>query len=118
MNEGMTLLILSVFDVFIMGFGIYMLFSAVKMKQTKEIGTLLLAEEEVKKCKQKENLAEFFYWREAVMGCVFVLFGVIRLLDKFVLKIGGMLDIMLMVALLATALWFFKSLQTARARFL
>jgi len=118
MNEMMTLLILSVFDFVILGFGIYLFFSGMKMRKTKEIGTLVLTEEEVKRCENKEALADFFYWREAVMGGIFVLFGAFRLLDKFVLKIGGMLDIALMVVLLITALWFYKSLMTAREKFL
>ena len=118
MNEMMTLLILSSIDAIILVFGIYLIFSGIRMKKTKEPGTLVLTEEEVKRCLQKEALAEFFCWREEVMGVVFVMFGTIRLLDKFVLKIGGMLDIALMVILLITALWFFKCLQTARANFL
>lgn len=118
MNEMMTLLILSVIDAIILVFGIYLIFSGIKMKKTKEPGTLVLTEEEVKKCQQKEALADFFYWREEVMGVVFAVFGTIRLLDKFVLKIGGILDVALMVTLLITALWFFKCLQTARANFL
>lgn len=118
MNETVTLLILSAFDVIILIFGIYLIFSGMKTKKTKEIGTLVLTEEEIRRCEQKEALADFLYWREAVMGSVFVLFGVIRLLDKYLLKIGGVLDITLMVVLLVTAFWFFKCLQTARAQFL
>jgi len=118
MNETMTLLILAAFDIVILIFGIYLFVSGVKMQKTKEPGTLILTEEEVKKCKDKEALADFFYWREEVMGGIFVLFGVIRLLDKFVLKIGGVLDIVLMVVLIVTALWFYKGLMTARMKFL
>ena len=118
MNETMTLLILSVFDIAILGFGLYLFFAGMKMKSTKEIGTLVLTEEEVKRCENKEELAEFFCWREVLMGCIFVLFGAIRLLDKYVLKIGGLLDIFLMVALIITSLWFYKSMMTARAKFL
>ena len=118
MNETMTFLLFVAFDVMILGFGIYLFVSGIKMKNTKEIGTLLLTEEEIKRCEHKSELATFFYWREEVIGIVFVLFGSIRLLDKYVLKIGGILDITLMVILLVTACWFFYSLQTARTRFL
>ena len=118
MNETQTLMILAAFDAAILWFGIHLLISGMKMKRTKEIGTMILAEEEINKCNRKEELADFFYWREEVMGAVFVLFGILRLLDKFILKIGGILDIVLMILLLATALWFFKSLQIARAKFL
>ncbi len=118
MNETMTVWILSVFDGVILLFGLYLFFSGMKMYRTKEIGTLILTEEEVNRCEAKKELADYFYWREEVMGGVFVLFGIVRLLDKYVLRIGGMLDIAMMVALLITALWFFKSLSNARAKFL
>ena len=118
MNETMTVWILSVFDGVILLFGLYLFFSGMKMYRTKEIGTLILTEEEVNRCEAKKELADYFYWREEVMGGVFVLFGIVRLLDKYVLRIGGMLDIAMMVALLITALWFFKSLSNARANFL
>ena len=118
MNDKVNLIILAVFDIVIAGLGIYFVFSAIKMKRTKEIGTFILTEEEVQKCREKEALAAFFYWREGIMGGVFLLFGIVRLLDKFIFKIGGVLDIALMLILLLTALWFFKGLQTARARFL
>lgn len=118
MNETMTVWILSVFDGVILLFGLYLFFSGMKMYRTKEIGTLILTEEEVNRCEAKKELADYFYWREEVMGGVFVLFGIVRLLDKYVLKIGGMLDIAMMVALLITAFCFFKSLSNARAKFL
>ena len=118
MNESMTLLILSVFDVVILMFGVYFFYAGIKMQKTKEIGNLILAEEEVKRCENREALADFFYWREEVLGGVFVLFGTVRLLDKYVLKIGGVLDVALMVILLITVLCFYKSLMTARTKFL
>lgn len=118
MNETMNLLVLMVFDVIIVGFGIYMLVSAMKMKKKNEINTMILTEEEMVKCQHKTELADFLYWREAVLGGVFVLSGAVRLLDKFVLKIGGMLDMIPVVILLLVAFWFLKCLQTARAKFL
>lgn len=118
MNTTSSTLILSVFDVIIAVLGIYLITSAVKMKKTKEIGTVILTPEEIGRCKRKEELAEFLCWREMVLGVVFLLFGFIRLLDTYVLKIGGVLDILLMIVLIIAVLWFFKSLQTARAEFL
>lgn len=118
MNETVTLVILAVFDTVILGFGIYLVIAGSKMKKTKEIGTLILAEEEIKRCAHKEQIAAFFFWREVVMGFVFILFGVLRLWNKFVLNANEMLDICLMILLLATVFWFFKSIQTARSVFL
>ena len=118
MNETMTLLIWTAFDVIIGGFGIYLLIAGAKMKQSKEPGTLILAEEEIKRCKDTKALADFFCWREAVLGGICVLFGVIRLLNRFWFKGGNIPDAVVMVILLAAVLWFFKSLQTARVMFL
>ena len=118
MNETMSLMILAAFDMIIIGFGICMLISAVSMKKTKNPGNLLLAEEELKRCQNKAELAEFFYWREAVIGSVFILCGIIHLLDKFVLKVGGAVNVIPIIILLLVACWFLKELQTARAKFL
>lgn len=118
MNETMTLVVLAVFDAVILGLGIYLIIAGNKMKKTQEIGTLILTEEEIKGCVYKEKMAAFFCWRETVMGIVFILFGVLRLMNKFVLKANGVLDICLMILLLVTVLWFFKSIQTARSVFL
>lgn len=118
MNTISSLLILSAFDAIIAGLGIYLIASAVKMKKTREVGTLILTPEELERCKQKDALAEFLCWREMVIGVVFLLFGFVRLLDTYVLKAGGVLDILVMIVLIVAVLWFFKSLQTARAEFL
>lgn len=118
MNTTSNLLILSAFDVIIAALGIYLIVSAVKMKKTGEIDTLILTPEEIERCRQKDELAEFLYWREMAIGIIFVLFGFIRLLDTFVLKIGGILDVLLMIVLIMAILWFYKSLQTARTEFL
>lgn len=118
MNETMSILILKVFDVICMIFGIYLLISAVKMKKTNEIGSIILTEEEKKQCHKKEALAQFMYGREVILGWVFLVFGTVRILDLLVLKIGGILDVALMVILIVTALWFLRELQTAREKFL
>lgn len=118
MNEAMSLLVLSAFDIIAVVFGIYMLNAAFKMRDSKKMGTFLLTEEELKRCNHKEELADYFWSREAVMGVLFALFGFIRLVDKFILKIGGMLDVVLVVILLIAVLWFFKCLQNARTQFL
>lgn len=118
MNEQVTFTILLAFDLVILSFGIFLFASGMKMKKTKKMEAFILTEEELSRCQHKEKLAEFFCWREAVIGIVFFLFGVFRLLDKFVWKIGRMLDIGLMLVLLITALWFFAGIQKARAQFL
>ena len=118
MNSSVSLGILTVFDIVILGLGIYFIVAGIRMKKTKELGIIILTEEEVKGCTQKVALAEYFSWRELAMGVVFALFGGIRLLDKYVLKIGGMLDVMLMVGLLVTVMWFYKCIMIARTKFL
>jgi len=118
MNEMMTWVILSAFDVIILIFGIYMIVAAFQMKNTKELGKIILTEEEVHRCTDKVALADFLYKREAVTGCVFLICGAVRLLSKFLLKLGGIADKIVVVVLLVAAFWFLKSLQTARAKFL
>jgi len=110
--------VMMIFDVVMIGIGIYMMAAAWGMKQKNEISPVLLAEEELIKCRNKEGFIAYIYWREIVMGAALFIYGIIRLLDKFVFMAGGMLDYILLAILLIIFFWFYKGLQDARAEFL
>lgn len=117
--EGTTSLdVMLIFDIVMIVLGIYMMAASLKMKRTKEIGTMILAEEDVQKCKDKAGFATFFYSYELVMGIAFLLCGAVRLADKLLIKIGGALDVVPIIVLLIVACWFYKGLQDAKAKFL
>ena len=110
--------VMMIFDVVMIGIGIYMVVTSLQMKKENAISQILLAEEELIKCKDTEGFISYSYWREVVMGVALVLYGAISLLDKYIFEIGGVLDYVPIVLLLIVFFWFYRGLQTARIRFL
>ena len=88
--------VMAIFGAAMLLVGVYLIFAGFFMKRKNEIGTIILAEEEVKKCTDKKGFIAFMYWREILVGGAYI--GVI---------VG-------IVALL----WFFYSLKKARELFL
>ena len=80
--------VMMIFNVVLMILGVCMAVSAFNMKKSKQIG-MILAEEEVYKCKDTVGFIESVYRRQIVLGIALVVYGGVGLLDKFVLKIGG-----------------------------
>ena len=57
--------VMVVFDAVILLFGIYMVVSSLQMKKSGRINAMVIAEEEMKKCKDTAGFIAFIYWREA-----------------------------------------------------
>lgn len=110
--------VMMIFDVVMIGIGIYMIVAGLQMKKENTISQILLAEEEIIKCKDTEGFISYIYWREVVMGAALVLYGAIGLLDKYIFEMGGILNYVPIVLLLIVFFWFYSGLQTARMRFL
>ena len=68
--------VMLVFDAVILLFGIYMVISSLQMKKSGRINAMVIAEEEMKKCKDTAGFIAFIYWREAVFG------GIVALVDR------------------------------------
>ena len=109
--------VMMIFNVVLIILGICVIMSAFNMKKSNQIG-MILAEEEVYKCKDTAGFIACIYRRQAVMGAALIFYGGIGLLDKYILEIGGMLNYIPAILVLFVALWFYKGLQTARAEFL
>ena len=57
-----------VFNVVVALFGAYMIWSALQMKKSGKINSMVLAQEELKKVKDTKGFIEFLYWR--VVWCI------------------------------------------------
>lgn len=109
--------VMMIFDVVLLVLGICVIVSAFNMKKSNQIG-MILAEEEVCKCKDTAGFIQCIYRRQAVMGAVLILYGGIGLLDKYILGIGGPLNYIPAIIVLLVFFWFYKGLLTARAEYL
>ena len=66
-----------VFDAVVALFGAYMIGSALHMKKSGRINSMVLAQEELKKVKDTKGFIEFLYWREMLFGALVLIVGVL-----------------------------------------
>ena len=106
-----------IFYVVMMGFGVYMIAAALKMKKTGEISSAVITEEELAKCKNKTGFIEFIYWKEAVLGAMIILVAILGIINDKVVSLG-IFNIVELVVFLAVFIWFQNALRKAREQFL
>ena len=104
---------MTIFGAVIILIGIYMIFAGFSMKKKHEIGTMILAEEEVKKCKDKEGFIAYMYWREIIVGGATILLGGAEIASDL-LEDSGIIPYIGVIVGIAALLWFFYSLKKAR----
>ncbi len=109
--------VMTIFNVVLIILGIAIIVSALNMKKSKQIG-MILAEEELYKCKDTVGFIEAVYRRQAVMGAAVIFYGGIEVLDKYILGIGGFLNYIPAVLVLIVFFWFYKGLQSAKSEYL
>ena len=76
-----------VFNVVVALFGAYMIWSALQMKKSGKINSMVLAQEELKKVKDTKGFIEFLYWREMLFGALGLIVGVLGVLNETVIRI-------------------------------
>lgn len=106
-----------VFDAVVALFGAYMIGSALHMKKSGRINSMVLAQEELKKVKDTKGFIDFLYWREMLFGALVLIVGVLGVLNETVMPIGKA-SILEVIIFLAAFIWFHNSLAKAREKFL
>ena len=109
--------VMLVFDAVVALFGAYMIGSALHMKKSGRINSMVLAQEELKKGKDTKGFIEFLYWREMLFGALVLIVGVLGVLNETVMPIGKA-SILEVIIFLAAFIWFPHSLAKAREKFL
>lgn len=74
-------------DILVLCVGIYLLITGIRMLVTGDIGTTVLAEEEVKKCKDKKGFVRYMAPRLVFFSAVLFLLGVAGLVFDFFLEL-------------------------------
>ena len=113
----MESVIMIVVDIVIFAMGIYLSASALRMKHTGKIDSLILAQEEVKKCKKPQDFISFIAWKEAVFGGVLALIGLLSAIGEEV-HFPGAVKYVFLGVFLVTFGWFYVNLKRAREQFL
>ena len=89
-----------VFDAVVALFGAYMIGSALHMKKSGRINSMVLAQEELKKVKDTKGFIDFLYWREMLFGALVLIVGVLGVLNETVMPIGkaSILEVIIFLA--------------------
>lgn len=73
--------------------GICLIFSGLQMKKTGEISTLLVNQEEIKKCRNKEKFILAVYKKMLVFGLILLLFGLFSFANDIWFRIGQVYNV-------------------------
>lgn len=109
--------VMTIFDVVIAIFGIYMVGAALRMKKTGEISSAVITAEEIAKCRKKKEFIAFIYWKEAAFGGLITLVGILGFINDRIVSLGSF-NVIEMLIFLAAFLWFQMELRKARERFI
>lgn len=108
--------IMGIFDVIILLYGVYTIYTALQMRKTKEPAKWLVNEQEIDRCKDKSGFVEATYVWTIVFGAVAMLYGIVSLLNSFVLHVP-VLDVICLLVFLAGCVFYIAALNRARKRF-
>jgi uncharacterized membrane protein HdeD (DUF308 family) len=82
----LTTNIMTIFDVILIGYGIYTIFSAVKMKRTRKPGEWLLGPVDIDESKDMNGFIDEMYIKTVVFGIAIFISGVIATINDYFLK--------------------------------
>ena len=105
------------FDVIILGYGLYVIYSAMKMKKTGEPSNILINEEELVGARDIKSFCAAMATPFSVLGLAAVLYGIVGLVNDLLINIP-MLNFFSIVIFLILCFWFFRLLKKNKAEFL
>ncbi len=82
--------VILIFDIILLVYGIYTIYSAFVMKKTQMPVKWLVPEQELKKCRDAKGFAEAMYAKTVVFGVVVALFGLVSFLNRMLWLIAAL----------------------------
>lgn len=116
-SEGQLMDVMLIFDMVIAGLGLYLVYSAVKMKNTGEISTIIVNQEEMARCKNKKGFVEAMSQASIYFGAVALAYGVLAIINDVFTVLGKYFNIIGAVVFIGSWLWFSAKMQKAREEF-
>lgn len=113
MNTINTLLVMAVIIIFL---GVYLLYISMKMKKSKKVERLVIAEETMMRCKDEKAFAEFLAQKMTIFSIGLIIIGVILMLHETIFDLGYAVYL-LVIAALGLFAWFQKNLTDGRNKF-
>lgn len=110
MSSENTMLI---FDILILILGVYGIVSAVHMKNTGIPSAILISKQELPRVRNAKEFCKRMYQPTIVFSSIAVLYGVVDLLNQYVLKLPYV-DLLGIVCFLIVCAWFVRELNKVK----
>ena len=107
-----------VIDLAVLIYGIYILFSAISMKRTGKVSSIVASADEMKKCKDTNGLISVVMGRMIGFGIIAIAYGIFAAVGDwffalpFIVKAGGLL------VFIVGCYWLVSGFRKAREQFL
>lgn len=108
--------IMSVFDIILLVYGIYTIYSAVTMKKRGVPSKWLVPEQELNKCRDVKGYVDAMHSKTLIFGVITAVYGVVSSINRLLLSIW-VLDIVCMGIFLASCIVYIIILNKARSKF-
>ena len=106
---------LIIFDAVIFIYGVYTIYSTIKMKRTQELSSFFTGGN-MEPIRDVQGYINYIYGRTIVLGSVAILFGVVGFINDYVTSIHYVMQAM-MVLFLTVVVWFTINMNRAKRRF-
>lgn len=108
--------IIGIFDILLLIYGVYTIYTSFQMKKTGEPAKWLVNELEIGKCKDKKGFIDAVFTKTVLFGAVTALYGVVSVLNNSVLHLA-ILDILCLLVFLVGCVIYVVTLNRARRKF-
>lgn len=106
---------LIIFDVVIFLYGLYTVYSSIKMKQTQELSNFFTGGS-TEPIRDVHGYINYIYGRTIVLGAVAVIFGVVGFVNDYIMPLPYVMKAMV-VLFLTVVIWFTITINRAKRRF-
>ncbi|MCI8874491.1 MAG: hypothetical protein HFI77_00245 [Lachnospiraceae bacterium] len=106
-----------IFDLVIAGLGLYLIYSSLKMRQTGELSTIVVNQDDMARCRDKGGFIEAIAMKSVYFGLVALIYGILALLNDFYSIFGKYFNVAGAVVFIVSWLWFAGELRKAREKF-
>lgn len=108
--------IMGIFDIIILAFGLYLLYSGFQMKRNGKISSMLMSEAEINRIFDKLGFIDAIYGKTMIFAGIISAYGIFGLIDDFVIEIPyvGMAGMFIFIVAMV---WYFRELRKAKSQY-
>lgn len=106
-----------IFDLVIAGLGVYLIYSSLKMKRTGELSTIVVSQEDMARCKNKQGFIEAIAMKSVYFGSVALVYGLLAILNDLYAILGKYFNMVGAVVFIGAWIWFASALRKAREEY-